>query len=149
MTILAYQAFSPETIFQSLSQICTKILERNEKALILTENENTAKEIDEKLWTSNISFIPHAILTDPTFAKFSTKIPIKITITNQTVEPNELHEVKNIIFFETQNIGAEQYYTQNVNTIFLSTSFREDFLTNTQNIQINIQSENGKWSVRN
>ncbi len=58
--------FQPKARSAGLAAMLEKHLARGKKAMILTDDDASAKRIDEELWAyDQDSFLPHAIIADP------------------------------------------------------------------------------------
>ena len=111
ITINFYKLFLEELKWHSISLICSKIMEQNEKVVIFFESEEEMKFGDDKLWTfSQSEFMPHLTYDSSDFEEFKEEVPILLTCKKEN-----LIDAENLIILKKPN---EHLFFNNYKKVF-------------------------------
>jgi DNA polymerase IIIc chi subunit len=95
-TVNFYKTLNSSFLINSVSLICKKVLDLNERLIVLCDNQPEEEALDAKLWTASQSdFLPHMRFSAPEFNEFKDEIPIILTSNILEIE-----EVVNIIILK-------------------------------------------------
>lgn len=93
----------------TVALICNKILDLQEKAILLLKDTSEEQTLDEKLWVFSAGeFLPHISSSSPEFKEFSSYINIAM----HNAEDNIINAQNLIIFNKEINIESLKLYNK-------------------------------------
>jgi DNA polymerase IIIc chi subunit len=152
-----YKLPSAEDLISSISLICNKILDSDEKAIIKLNSKENLESLDEKLWTfSSGEFLPHMSVFAKEFSEYKEEVPVLLSLsTEKEIEAENL-----IILNPLENIEDYKSFKR---IFFLFESAKEEELKQARDFWKSIssldaskftcsfyeQSEDRKWLKKN